>query len=525
MTAISIFLVITVIILCILLVLQQRRIVIANRNLYDNKRNIGKEREATTAILGLSGEVIDTDISDEAFLVRFVEYAERTIKGSGAAILKLEAGKKFRGCAVAGSFPPLKDNMTPQVEQQLLAHPKKHLEFFKEIKVPFNLDDVKKTVGDKQFAFFHNNHPEWLPVNFKKNAPRLLLAPIYIHKKISAVVMITSGDDFDMHKISEEDGQYLVRLNEIATLSMEGIRAFRERREYEEQVQTAREEGMLQVSAGIIHNIGNAITVAKLSVHELKEKMPGKKEAPETLLTEELLPTMKKKLEAGKLQEFMEKDKVGSQYIDIMTELLQHIADNKTTSIKVLDSLSEKLKHISEIIELQQHFVGELGTENMVGLRSVIDSSVKIFEETFNKHAVDIKTNYDDVPNVLIDPSMMTQVFMNLIKNAVEAMDSENDKKKKHTLDISLFQKTIDGNKFVITEVKDNGPGMNEEVKNKIFNFGFSTKSKEERTSRGYGLHSCINTITKYGGNLEVDSDAGEGTTFRILLPRGKEEE
>jgi len=103
-------------------------------------------------------------------------------------------------------------------------------------------------------------------------------------------------------------------------------------------------------------------------------------------------------------------------------------------------------------------------------------------------------------------------------------MDAEDDPKKNYKLTISLFQKAIDGNRFVIAEIKDNGPGMNEEVKNKIFKFGFSTKSKEERTSRGYGLHSCINTVAKYGGSLEVDSEKGLGTTFRILLPRGKEE-
>jgi len=269
----TIILIIFIIILFVCIAILQGKAVIAKRELYDNNRQMGKEREATTSILGLSSEVLDSDISDEAFYVRFVEYAQNTIKGTGAAILNLESGNKFHGCAITGSFPPLKDNIIPQVEQQLLAHPKKHLEFLKEIKIHFNLDDIKKALGDQKYAFFHNNFPEWLPDNFGKNAPRMLLAPIYIHSKIHAVVMVVSGDDFDMHKISDEDGKYLIRLNEIAKLSLEGIRAFRERREYEEQVQTAREEGMLQVSAGIIHNIGNAITVAKLSVHSLSQNI------------------------------------------------------------------------------------------------------------------------------------------------------------------------------------------------------------------------------------------------------------
>ena len=278
----TIILIIAIIILAVSLRIQHGKIVIAKRNLYNNNRQMAKEREATTAILGLSGEVVDSDISDDAFLLRFVEYAERTIQGTGAAILTLDKDKKFHGCAIAGSFPPMKD-MTSQVEQQLLAHPKKHLEVFKEITIPFTFDEVKGLFNENYFAFFYKNHPKFFPDSFKKNAPRLLIAPIYIHSKITSLVMVVSGDDFDMHKITEEDGKYLVRLNEIATLSLEGIRAFRERREYEEQVQTAREEGMLQVSAGIIHNIGNAVTVAKLSVHELSEKLLENKETPEHL--------------------------------------------------------------------------------------------------------------------------------------------------------------------------------------------------------------------------------------------------
>jgi two-component system nitrogen regulation sensor histidine kinase GlnL len=283
---------------------------------------------------------------------------------------------------------------------------------------------------------------------------------------------------------------------------------------------------MLQVSAGIIHNIGNAVTVAKLSVHELLQKCSSNpNDSPEALILNELLPQIKANLDSGKLQEFLLNDEVGSQYLDIMQELLGHISKTKEESSSLLDSLSEKLKHISEIIELQQHFVGELGTENMVSLSNVIDSSVKIFEETCNKHDVSISTEYEEnVPQVLIDTSMMTQVFMNLIKNAVEAMDSEKDTKKKHALKVVLKRVDEKDKRMVVAEIIDNGPGMSKEVSDKIFKFGFSTKSREESSSRGYGLHSCLNTVKKYGGDIQVESELGKGTTFRIILPLAREE-
>jgi signal transduction histidine kinase len=154
----------------------------------------------------------------------------------------------------------------------------------------------------------------------------------------------------------------------------------------------------------------------------------------------------------------------------------------------------------------------------MTHLSTVVDSSIKIFEETFNKRGVEIKTEMDsNVPEVLIDPSMMTQVIMNLVKNAVEAMDSEKSSDKKHFLKIKLTSNELIGVPAAIVEVTDNGPGIPEDVKEKVFDFGFSTKGAG--ISRGYGLHSCMETIKKYDGTLVVESELGKGTTFRITIP------
>jgi sensor histidine kinase regulating citrate/malate metabolism len=55
-------------------------------------------------------------------------------------------------------------------------------------------------------------------------------------------------------------------------------------------------------------------------------------------------------------------------------------------------------------------------------------------------------------------------------------------------------------------------------IKEKIFGFGFSTKDTN-KASRGYGLHSCKDTVKKYDGTISVEGKQGEGSVFRILLP------
>ena len=518
MSTFPILLIAIIVVLLIFAVVAHSKSVISQRQRYDQGRQIAKEREATVAILGLAQKAISTDISDQAFLSIFVEYAQRSLLATGGAVMISEDDGSLGGCAITGIFPPMKE-VTRQVEEQLLAHAKKHTEFFKDLSIPDGIKIFSNFCGDKGYAYFSSdNIPEIFPKRFKKVAPMLALAPVVLKHKTIAFVLVVSRDEFDEHKLSEEDAKYLTRLNEIAAMSIGSIRIFCEKREYEKHVETAREEGMLQVSAGIIHNIGNAITVAKLNVDEMRSKYPDDVESPEQLIIEAMIPEVEKAIRENRIQDFLTKDSSGSQYMIIIRELLSHISARTEDMIRLVRSLKDKLNHISEIIELQQRFVGELGTENMVSLGSVVDSAIKIFEESFNKYGVRIEVNVkESLPEILIDTSMMTQVFMNILKNAVEAMESEKTDKKRF-IRIKLEDQEVEGKKFIAAALTDNGPGMSQEVLKKLFEFGFSSKEKHHH-SRGYGLHSCNETVKKYGGSIKVDSKLGEGSTFTILLP------
>jgi len=70
-----------------------------------------------------------------------------------------------------------------------------------------------------------------------------------------------------------------------------------------------------------------------------------------------------------------------------------------------------------------------------------------------------------------------------------------------------------------LVEIKDNGPGIPDDIKNRIFEFGFTTKMKSNANARGIGLHFCLDSVNKYCGLIEVDSKVGEGAAFKVLLP------
>lgn len=118
-----------------------------------------------------------------------------------------------------------------------------------------------------------------------------------------------------------------------------------------------------------------------------------------------------------------------------------------------------------------------------------------------------------NLPKILISSTEFQQVLLNLINNAMDAMDKTGGK-----LDIS----TDTQNNEIIITVADTGPGIPEVNLSKIFDPFFTTKPVGKGT--GLGLSICYGIIRKMGGQIDVESAIGKGTTFTIRIPLGKQE-
>jgi PAS domain S-box-containing protein len=123
---------------------------------------------------------------------------------------------------------------------------------------------------------------------------------------------------------------------------------------------------------------------------------------------------------------------------------------------------------------------------------------------------VRIKTSYSaDLPEISIDVGQMQQVLLNLLNNAVDAMEDAG----KPEIKISCrFDKKRD---VMVLRVADKGHGMSEEVQNKLFQAHFTTK----RRGHGLGLVNSHKIIISHGGEIQVESTKGKGTAFSIFLP------
>ena len=142
--------------------------------------------------------------------------------------------------------------------------------------------------------------------------------------------------------------------------------------------------------------------------------------------------------------------------------------------------------------------------------RRVIDNSLRIVEPQCEEQGIKVSVvERGEIPNLLGDPEVLRSVFNNLFINSVQAMEKDGG-----NLNVVVSSDAD----FVDIEVKDSGPGIPSENLAKIFQPYFSTKE----TGTGLGLAIVKKIIDDHKGSIEVESEVGKGTSFKVRLPKAE---
>jgi PAS domain S-box-containing protein len=147
-----------------------------------------------------------------------------------------------------------------------------------------------------------------------------------------------------------------------------------------------------------------------------------------------------------------------------------------------------------------------------VDIHAVIDSSARMARNEI-RHRARLVRAYTDVPRVEANAARLGQVILNLLVNAAQAIDEGRADQNEIRVSTS-----VDAAGRVVTEIRDTGCGMPPEVIARIFDPFFTTKPVGVGT--GLGLSICDRIVRSFGGEIELSSAPGEGTVFRVRLPR-----
>ena len=195
---------------------------------------------------------------------------------------------------------------------------------------------------------------------------------------------------------------------------------------------------------------------------------------------------------------------------------------------KILASMEEGVTRIRSISNSLRTF-SRADTENKVSfnIHDGIDSTILILKHRIkadeNRPAIEVITDYGKLPQISCFPGQLNQVFMNLIANAIDALDESNhgrsyDEIKANPNIIKITTFCSEDQKQVVISIKDNGKGMSEEVKQRIFDHLFTTKTVGKGTGLGLAIARQI-IIEKHAGTIEVNSQLGQGTEFALAIP------
>lgn len=275
----------------------------------------------------------------------------------------------------------------------------------------------------------------------------------------------------------------------------------------QQQFEKARELGMAEMSASVLHNVGNVINSINISIETmLANRNATPLKALEKLAT--LFNTHKEDLAL-----FLSQDSRGTHIPAYINELALCWEREHKNEVAELEEMTKNITLIKSIINTQQTSLKSERFEQIISLHELIDETLFLSGVYLNKEISVIK-EYSDIKPIVIDKTKLFQILNNIISNAKDALVESANSAKVLTIKTTLITK----DKIEI-QISDNGVGISSANLSQIFIFGFTTK----KSGHGFGLHASAVTVNELGGEIHVSSEGLEqGSTFTIYLPNSK---
>ncbi len=317
-------------------------------------------------------------------------------------------------------------------------------------------------------------------------------------KEIEIERIITKEQERQLRQTEEQKSQLELlvaeRTSEILSQKEELQHALDHLRATQEQlIQQEKLASLGQLTAGIAHEIKNPLNFvnnfSELSadfLHEISEEMPKIPDSPEKENILDLLENIKSNL--GKIRHH------GSRADSIVRSMLMH-SRGGTGTMDPTD-LNALIREYSNLA-----FHGMRANPNPIN--------------------VDIQLSLDEnLPKIKLNSEDFSRVILNLVKNAFDAMREKlSAKNPEYKAKVEI--RTRDLGDKVLIEVEDNGPGVPDQIRDKLLMPFFTTKKGTEGT--GLGLSITHDIIKSHEGTLEIKSEEGKFTCFSILLPKSTE--
>jgi signal transduction histidine kinase len=279
---------------------------------------------------------------------------------------------------------------------------------------------------------------------------------------------------------------------------------------HRKMLDVARVAGMVEVTSSFIHNIGNVLNSLNVDILCLEEAM----DRINVEMCRRILDETKPVLPSSALPEGGIGDLAAPsgdpETIAKMTSLLLLLREQAKESV---ESMKKNMEHMVSIIHMQQDFSRTAEIVEPHRVNGLVEQAIEINCSTSSRiGSIRFVRDFQTDDEALIDKHRFLQILVNLLSNAVWAvMENRNEQERS----IVVRTSARDGS-YVRVEVIDNGIGISEDIQDRLFSQGFTTRPD----GHGYGLHSAANMAWEMGGSLHAFSDGfGKGARFLLEIP------
>jgi signal transduction histidine kinase len=309
-------------------------------------------------------------------------------------------------------------------------------------------------------------------------------------QQMSAMLQNFDAKRFLDMKVQERTAQVMQQKQEIEVINKELRKTLEDLKQAQTQlVQSEKMASLGQLVAGIAHEINNPVNFISAGVESLSTNI------------EEIRQVMEiyHKVTPDNVKERLKE-------IDELKEKLEYKEAIREIN-KLIESIKNGTKRTTEIVRGLRTF-SRLDEDilKMADIHEGIDSTLILLHNKY-KNRIEVIKDYGDIPQIECYPGQLNQVFMNLLSNAVDAIDD------KGTITIS----TSLSDNLIKISIKDTGQGIPENIREKIFDPFFTTKGVGKGTGLGLSISQSI--IEKHKGTITYRSESGKGTEFIIVLP------
>ena len=274
-------------------------------------------------------------------------------------------------------------------------------------------------------------------------------------------------------------------------------------------------QGRLEVVDTIVHNIGNAINSVAIGVGTIGHELERNRELRRFQALAHALEQHRDDWLA-----YLRTDPQGRRVVPFILALATDFEARNRRLTDTVDRVRGRVAHIVDLIRTQKSFDRQSMTSKLIDLRQSIADAVKVLAESCAARGIAVEIDCARAPRELwIQESRFHQMLVNLVKNAIEAIDAlaaaggGAAASGPPRVRIACYPR----DEFLVIDVTDNGIGIGEQRHRLIFTAGYSTKE----SGSGLGLHSAANFVIGSGGRIQAMSDGhGTGTTIRVMLRR-----